>query len=122
MLGVDASPSPEIQRLPKEPGMSDFPDTTTWAITEFADADLGDLRRTQRVVQLAHALAQEYRKNKAPFHASPPPGVSSHLVRVPPGSAPHKATVAGDRAREVCRVPPCVSRGTAAWPGSRDRV
>ena len=38
--------------------MSDFPDTTTWAITEFADADLGDLRRTQRLVQLAHALAQ----------------------------------------------------------------
>jgi hypothetical protein len=28
------------------------------AVTEFADADLGDLRRTQRLVQLAHALAQ----------------------------------------------------------------
>ena len=38
--------------------MSDFLDATNWAVTEFADADLGDLRRTQRLVQLAHALAQ----------------------------------------------------------------
>jgi hypothetical protein len=38
--------------------MSDFLDATSWAVTEFADADLGDLRRTQRLVQLAHALAQ----------------------------------------------------------------
>jgi len=38
--------------------MSDFPDATNWAVTEFADADLGDLRRTQRLVQLAHVLAQ----------------------------------------------------------------
>lgn len=38
--------------------MSDFPDPTNWAVTEFADADLGDLRRTQRLVQLAHTLAQ----------------------------------------------------------------
>src|SRR5712692_8766952 len=38
--------------------MSDLLDATSWAITEFADADLGDLRRTQRLVQLAHALAQ----------------------------------------------------------------
>lgn len=32
--------------------------TTNWAVNEFADADLGDLRRTQRLVQLAHTLAQ----------------------------------------------------------------
>ncbi len=38
--------------------MSDLLDTTSWAVTEFADADLGDLRRTQRLVQLAHVLAQ----------------------------------------------------------------
>jgi hypothetical protein len=38
--------------------MSDFPEATNWAVTEFADADLGDLRRTQRLVQLAHVLAQ----------------------------------------------------------------
>ncbi len=38
--------------------MSDCLDATSWAVTEFADADLGDLRRTQRLVQLAHALAQ----------------------------------------------------------------
>src|SRR5438094_7387791 len=38
--------------------MSDLLDATSWAITECADADLGDLRRTPRLVQLAHALAQ----------------------------------------------------------------
>ena len=37
--------------------MSDFLATTIWAVTEFADADLGDLRRTQRLLQLAHVLA-----------------------------------------------------------------
>jgi hypothetical protein len=44
--------------LRKETKMSDLLDATSWAVTECADADLGDLRRTQRVVQLAHALAQ----------------------------------------------------------------
>ena len=38
--------------------MSDLLNATSWAVTEFADAELGDLRRTQRLVQLAHALAQ----------------------------------------------------------------
>lgn len=38
--------------------MSNLLDTTSWAVTEFADADLGDLRRTQRLGQLAHVLAQ----------------------------------------------------------------
>ena len=38
--------------------MSDLLDATSWAVTEFADAELGDLRRTQRLVQLVHALAQ----------------------------------------------------------------
>ena len=42
----------------KETKMSDLLEATSWAVTECADADLGDLRRTQRVVQLAHALAQ----------------------------------------------------------------
>jgi Transposase DNA-binding/Transposase Tn5 dimerisation domain len=44
--------------LTKESVMTDVPDATNWAVTEFADADLGDLRRTQRLVQLAHVLAQ----------------------------------------------------------------
>jgi len=44
--------------LPKESDRSDCLDATSWAVTAFADADLGDLRRTQRLVQLAHALAQ----------------------------------------------------------------
>jgi len=38
--------------------MRDLLDTTRWAVSEFADAELGDLRRTQRLVELAHALAQ----------------------------------------------------------------
>jgi hypothetical protein len=42
----------------KESGMSDFTDPTNWAVNEFADADLGDPRGTQRLVQLAHTLAQ----------------------------------------------------------------
>jgi Transposase DNA-binding/Transposase Tn5 dimerisation domain len=44
--------------LTQEPVMTDVPYATSWAVTEFADADLGDLRRTQRLVQLAHLLAQ----------------------------------------------------------------
>jgi hypothetical protein len=38
--------------------MDDVLDATSWAVTEFADAELGDGRRTQRLVHLAHALAQ----------------------------------------------------------------
>ena len=37
--------------------MSRLPDDTQWAVQEFADAELGDLRRMQRVVELATALA-----------------------------------------------------------------
>jgi hypothetical protein len=49
--------------LTKESVMTDIPDATTWAVTAFADADRGDLRRTQRLVSLAHVLA-------------PPPGAA----------------------------------------------
>jgi transposase-like protein len=52
---------PKFNPLIKESGMSTFPDASNWAVTEFADADLGDLRRTQRLVQLAHVLAQNPR-------------------------------------------------------------
>jgi Transposase DNA-binding/Transposase Tn5 dimerisation domain len=38
--------------------MSRLPDDTHWAVTECADAELGDVRRMQRVVALATALAQ----------------------------------------------------------------
>jgi hypothetical protein len=38
--------------------MSRLPDDTHWAVTEFADAELGDARRMKRVVELATALAQ----------------------------------------------------------------
>ena len=38
--------------------MSRYSDDDAWAVTEFAEAELGDIRRTQRVVALATALAQ----------------------------------------------------------------
>src|SRR5262245_314141 len=38
--------------------MRTLPDDDTWAVTEFAEAELGDLRRTQRLVEVAAALAQ----------------------------------------------------------------
>jgi len=38
--------------------MGSLPDDATWAVTECADAELGDLRRTQRLVELATVLAQ----------------------------------------------------------------
>src|SRR5437899_10641577 len=44
--------------LRKEADMCDLLDATSWAVTEFAAADLGDRRRTQRLVQLAQFLAQ----------------------------------------------------------------
>lgn len=38
--------------------MRSLPDDAMWAVTECAEAELGDLRRTQRVVALATVLAQ----------------------------------------------------------------
>ena len=38
--------------------MTSIPDDDSWAVTEFADAELGDARRTQRLVELAPVLAQ----------------------------------------------------------------
>ena len=38
--------------------MSSLPEDTHWAVTEFAEADLGDERRTHRLVALASVLAQ----------------------------------------------------------------
>src|SRR5260370_19249580 len=38
--------------------MSSQPDASSWAVNEFADAELGDVRRTKRLVELAHVLAQ----------------------------------------------------------------
>src|SRR2546427_110025 len=38
--------------------MRSQPDASNWAVNEFADAALGDLRRTKRLVELAHVLAQ----------------------------------------------------------------
>jgi Transposase DNA-binding/Transposase Tn5 dimerisation domain len=38
--------------------MRDLPDDPNWAVTEFSEAELGDIRRTTRLVELAHVLAQ----------------------------------------------------------------
>ena len=38
--------------------MTSLPDDDSWAVTECADAELGDARRTQRLVELATVLAQ----------------------------------------------------------------
>jgi Transposase DNA-binding/Transposase Tn5 dimerisation domain len=38
--------------------MTNIPDEASWAVTECADADVGDARRTQRLVELATAFAQ----------------------------------------------------------------
>ena len=38
--------------------MSSLPEDAHWAVTEFAEADLGDVRRTHRLVALASVLAQ----------------------------------------------------------------
>jgi Transposase DNA-binding/Transposase Tn5 dimerisation domain len=38
--------------------MPHLPDDESWAVTEFADAELGDARRTHRLVALATVLAQ----------------------------------------------------------------
>ena len=38
--------------------MRNLPDAPNWAVTEFAEAELGDVRRTTRLVELAHVLAQ----------------------------------------------------------------
>jgi hypothetical protein len=41
--------------------MSSLSDDTTWAVHEFAEAELGDLRRTKRLIELATVLAQNPR-------------------------------------------------------------
>src|SRR5438093_2585208 len=50
--------SPKSNPLPQESGMSSQADDINWAVNEFADADLGDVRRTKRLVELATVLAQ----------------------------------------------------------------
>src|SRR5262249_31918905 len=59
MLGTSAPTSnPKSHLVIQAGGMSDLPDDTHWAVTAFAEAELGDLRRTTRLVELAHVLAQ----------------------------------------------------------------
>ena len=41
----------------KEADMNDLLDATSWAVMEFADAALGDLRRTQRLVHYSLSLS-----------------------------------------------------------------
>ena len=55
---MNLSSSPKRNPLPKESGISSPANDTNWAVNEFAAADLGDPRRTTRVIELATALAQ----------------------------------------------------------------
>src|SRR5438132_12385809 len=54
----DPYSSPKSNPCTKALGMSNLPDDTNWAVSECADAELGDVRRTKRLVELAHVLAQ----------------------------------------------------------------
>jgi hypothetical protein len=45
-------------KLQKEYAMPPRSDDDAWAVTEFAEAELGDARRTQRLIALATVLAQ----------------------------------------------------------------
>ena len=59
MLGTaDPYSIPKSHPCTKEWGVSNLLDDTHWAVNEFADAELGDVRRTQRLVELAGVLAQ----------------------------------------------------------------
>jgi hypothetical protein len=63
---------------------------------------------------------EEYRKNKAPFHASPPASVSPSLARVPWSSPqPPSPPAAGERGRRA--GPPPAARHPLRAPGRRRR-
>src|SRR2546428_10184580 len=49
---------PKSTRFAQEWGMSHVATDTNWAVSEFADAELGDERRTKRLVELANVLGQ----------------------------------------------------------------
>jgi Transposase DNA-binding len=77
--------------------MPEIPDDESWAVTEFADAELGEARCTQRLVELATVLAQRPSTSlpeacgiqamlKAAYHffdnaaIDPPEILASHMV------------------------------------------
>ena len=49
---------PKSTPLPKASGLSIQADDINWAVNECAEADLGEVRRTKRLVARAHVLAQ----------------------------------------------------------------
>ena len=73
-------------------------------------------------------VAREYRKNKAPFHASPPASVSPSRARVPPGRAPQPPSppAAGELGRRPGRPPamphPLRTPGRRRRPGALHRT
>src|SRR4029434_4707337 len=52
------SSNPMSNLMTQESGMRSSADDIHWAVSEFADAELGDGRRTKRLVELAGVLAQ----------------------------------------------------------------
>ncbi len=55
---MSPSSNPKSNLVTQESGMSSQADDTNWAVSEFADAELGDVRRTTRLIELAGVLAQ----------------------------------------------------------------
>ena len=62
LLGIlgtsDPYSIPKSNPFTKESGVSNLLDDTQWAVNEFVEAELGDERRTERLVVLAGVLAQ----------------------------------------------------------------
>src|SRR5881396_1185676 len=52
------SSNPTSNLVTQESGMSSQADDTHWAVSEFAEAELGDVRRTTRLRERAGVLAQ----------------------------------------------------------------
>src|SRR5262249_1935674 len=52
------SSNPTSNLMTQESSMRSQADDTHWAVSEFADAELGDVRRTTRLIELAGVLAQ----------------------------------------------------------------
>ena len=55
---LEPSSNPKSNLMTQESGMRSPADDTNWAVSEFADAELGDVRRTTRLIELAGVLAQ----------------------------------------------------------------
>ena len=56
--GLESIPPPKSHLWTQELGLSRQADDTNWAVSACAEADLGDVRRTTRLVERVGVLAQ----------------------------------------------------------------